>query len=74
MGSTLAFSRTRQERQARRDPRASIEERYASRADYLAAVRAAAGALVASCHALAEDVDAMVERAGYRWDLIARGL
>jgi hypothetical protein len=74
MGSTLAFSRTRQERQARRDPRPSIEERYASRADYLAVVRAAAGALVASRHALAEDVDAMVERAGYRWDLIARGL
>jgi len=74
MGSTLVFARTRQERQARRDPRPSIEERYATRADYLAAARAAAEALVEARHALAEDVEAMVERAGQRWDLIMRGL
>jgi alpha/beta hydrolase family protein len=74
MGSTLVFARTRQERQARRDPRPSIEERYATRADYLAAARAAAEALVKARHALAEDVEAMVERAGQRWDLIMRGL
>jgi len=73
MGSTLAFARTRQEREHRRDPRASIVERYASRADYLAAVRAAADALVAARHALAEDVAAMVERAGQRWDLLVTG-
>jgi hypothetical protein len=29
---------------------------------------------VAGRYALAEDVDAMVERAGQLWDLIARGL
>ncbi len=74
MGSTLAFSRTRQEREQRGDARASIQERYGSRAGYLAAVRAAAEALVAARHALAEDVEAMVERAGQRWDLIERGL
>ena len=74
MGSTLAFSRTREEREQRGDARASIQERYGSRAGYLAAVRAAAEALVAARHALAEDVEAMVERAGQRWDLIERGL
>jgi hypothetical protein len=74
MGSTLAFPRTPEERQARGDARASIQERYGSRAGYLAAVRAAAEALVAARHALAEDVEAMVERAGQRWDLIERGL
>jgi hypothetical protein len=74
MGSTLAFPRTRQEQQQRRDPRAAIEARYATRADYLAAVRRAATALVAARHALAEDVDAMIERAGERWDAIMRGL
>ena len=74
MGSTLAFPRTRQEQHERRDPRAAIETRYAGRAEYLAAVRRAAEALVADRHALAEDVETMVERAGQRWDLIMRGL
>jgi hypothetical protein len=74
MGSTLAFPRTRAEREQRLDPRAAIEERYGSRADYLAAVRVAAEAMVAARHALAEDVEAMVERAGHRWDLLDRGL
>ena len=74
MGSTLAFPRTPQERQRRGDARASIQERYGSRAGYLAVVRAAAETLVAARHALAEDVEAMVERAGQRWDLIERGL
>jgi hypothetical protein len=74
MGSTLAFPRTRRERERRGDPRPSIEERYASREAYLAAVRAAAEALVAARHALAEDVEAMVERAAECWDLIDRGL
>ena len=74
MGSTLAFPRTPEERQTRGDARASIQERYGSRAGYLAAVRAAAEVLVAARHALAEDVEAMVERAGQRWDLIERGL
>ena len=74
MGSTLAFPRTLQEQHERRDPRAAIETRYAGRAEYLAAVRRAAEALVADRHALAEDVETMVERAGQRWDLIMRGL
>jgi hypothetical protein len=74
MGSTLVFPRTRAERAERRDPRAAIEERYGSRADYLAAVRVATEAMVAARHALAEDVEAMVERAGERWDLLDRGL
>lgn len=74
MGSTLPFPRTREERERRADARLSIEERYGSRAGYLAAARAAAEALVAARHALAEDVQAMVERAAERWDLIERGL
>ena len=68
MGSTLLFARDAAERERRGDPRPSIAERYASRDTYLAAVRAAATALVAARHALAEDVEAMVERAGRRWD------
>jgi hypothetical protein len=74
MGSTLPFSRTRAERERRGDPRPALEERYGSRAAYLAAVRIAAEALVAARHALAEDVDAMVARAGDLWDVLERGL
>ena len=73
MGSTLVFARDRQERERRGDPRPSIAERYASREAYLDAVRKAAGGLVAARHALAEDVEAMVERAGRRWDWATAG-
>ena len=70
MGSTLAFARTRAEREKSGDPRASIEERYASRAAYLAQVRSAAERLAAARYVLAEDTEAMVERAGRQWDFL----
>jgi hypothetical protein len=73
-GTTLPFPRTAAEREAARDPRASIAERYASRDAYLARVRDAAGALVKARFMLAEDVEASVERAGKLWDHIQRGL
>ena len=71
--STLVFARTREEREQRGDPRPSIAERYASREAYLAAVRAAAVTLAGARHALPEDVVAMVERAGQRWDWVMAG-
>jgi hypothetical protein len=70
MGSTLAFPRTRAERERTGDPRLSIEERYPSRAAYLERVRAETQKLVAARHALAEDLDAIVERAGQVWDWV----
>ena len=70
MGSTLPLPRTRAERLATGDPRRAIEERYPSRAAYLERVRAAALALVAARHVLAEDLDAIVERAGRLWDWV----
>ena len=72
-GTTLAFPRTRAEREARGDPRRSIDERYASRDDYLAQVRAAAEALVSQRHMLAEDVERVVAVASAKWDAF-RGL
>jgi hypothetical protein len=73
-GSTLPFARTAAERAQRGDPRPSIAERYASRDDYLARVRAAAEALVKKRHMLAEDVEAVVARAGSQWDAFQAGL
>jgi hypothetical protein len=70
MGSTFPFARTAAERARLGDPRPSIEERYRGREDYLERVRGAAGAMVAERHLLAEDVAAVVERAGRLWDFI----
>jgi hypothetical protein len=70
MGSTLPFARTAAERAQRGDPRPSLEERYGDRDHYLALARAGAQAMVASRHLLAEDVDAVVERAGALWDFV----
>lgn len=70
MGSTLPFSLTRAERERTGDPRPSIAERYASREAYLERVREATQQLVAARHVLAEDAEAVVERASRLWDFI----
>jgi len=72
LGSTLPFAPTAAARRASGDPRPSIEERYAARGAYLERVRESATGLVAERHMLAEDVDAVVERAGRLWDFIGR--
>jgi hypothetical protein len=72
VGCTLPFPLTRDERERSGDPRPSIQERYGSRAGYLARVREALGPAVAARHILAEDVDAIVERAGQLWDFLHR--
>ena len=71
-GSTLVFPRTRAEREASGDPRRAIDERYASKEDYLARVRAAAEALVRDRYLLAEDVEPVVAVAGRKWDAFRR--
>jgi hypothetical protein len=72
LGSYVPLSRTRAERDARRDPRPSIEERYATRAAYLARARGAAVALVGLRYLLAEDVESIMRRAADHWDLLTR--
>ena len=72
MGSTLPFARTRAERERSNDPRLSVAERYPSRAAYLERVREVARDLIAARHVLAEDLEAIVERAGQRWDWAVR--
>jgi Alpha/beta hydrolase domain len=67
-GSTLLFPRTRAEREAIGDPRRAIEERYASKDDYVARVRAAGETLVRERYLLAEDIEPIVVVAGEKWD------
>ena len=70
MGSVFPFARTAAERESTKDPRPSIVERYGSRAGYLERVRREADAMVAARCLLAEDIDAVVERAGLLWEFI----
>lgn len=63
VGSTLPFAKTLAARQASGDPRPSSAERYASKADYVARVRAQAQALVDQRLLLPEDVATYVGRA-----------
>lgn len=72
LGSYLPFARTAAERWRTRDPRPSIAERYRDRDDYLAKLRAAAMQLVSERWLLAEDVPAVMERAGQEWDEVTR--
>jgi hypothetical protein len=67
-GTTLVFPRTRAEREASGDPRKAIDERYESKQDYLARVRAAAESLVRERYLLAEDVEPVLAVAGRKWD------
>ena len=62
-GSFIAFSKTKAEREAAGDPRLSLEERYGSRADYVAKVKATADALVAERLLLPADAAAYVQAA-----------
>ena len=53
-------------------PRPSIEERYASKEDYLRRVQQAAEALVQRGYLLAEDLPTVLEQASQRYDLFQR--
>jgi alpha/beta hydrolase family protein len=68
LGSYLPFARTHAEREANKDPRPSIEERYKSKDDYLTRIRAAALAQVKSRFMLEEDLDYTLQRAARHWD------
>jgi hypothetical protein len=62
-GSYITFAKTKAEREASGDPRLSLEERYGSRAAYVAKVKAAADALVAERLLLPSDAAAFVSAA-----------
>ncbi|HEY7910760.1 MAG TPA: alpha/beta hydrolase domain-containing protein [Blastocatellia bacterium] len=68
LGSYIPFAKTRAGRERARDGRPSIEERYASRGEYLGAVSEATIKLIKEGFLLAEDMPALVTRAGAHWD------
>ncbi len=62
-GTFIPFAATRAEREARKDPRPSLEERYGSHAAYVKKIEAAGNQLVAARLLLKEDAERLVERA-----------
>lgn len=66
MGAFIPFAPTQAQRLATNDPRLSLAERYATHAQYVAAVEAAVGRLVAERLLLPEDATAYVEAARTR--------
>jgi hypothetical protein len=72
-GTTLVLPRTKNERESKGDPRLSIEERYASKQDYLAKVRSAAEAMVRDRYLLDEDIERCLKVAEAKWEAFAAG-
>lgn len=68
VGLTLPFAKTAAERESNGDPRPSMEERYSSRADYLAKVKAAAQELAQQRYIVEEDIELCVAIAVERYD------
>ena len=68
LGSTIRFPATKVEREAASDPRASIEERYKSREDYLGRVRSVGRELVDERYLLPEDLEMVIEQSSQRYD------
>ena len=69
LGSSIFFPATRAAREAAKDPRRSIEERYPSQEDYLARVEQAADALVKAGYLLVDDEPRILQRASDQWDI-----
>ena len=71
-GSFLPFPKDSTEREARNDPRLSIEERYESRAEYLGLVAAEAMTLIGQGYLLDQDLPEILAQAGVIWDYVTR--
>jgi hypothetical protein len=72
LGSYLPFPATRAQREAEKDSRLSIPERYRDREEYLARIDKAAAELASGGYLLAEDLAGVRARAAAHWDYAAR--
>ena len=70
LGSSMAFPATRAARDAAKDPRRSIDERYPSQEAYLKRVEQAADALVKAGYLLIDDEPRILQRSSDIWETI----
>jgi hypothetical protein len=68
IGSYLPFAKTKSDREKRGDPRASLEERYQSKSQYLGLYADAAMDLIQRRFLLREDLAAILRRGNLEWD------
>ncbi len=73
LGTFIPLSRTEEERNARGDPRPSVDGLYRDHDAYLERVRAAARDLVREGFLLPEDAPRVVEKAEARWEWLLGG-
>ena len=71
MGSTIPLPATEGERNAKGDPRRSIEARYSGKTAYLNEVSHAAQRLIDAGYLLPEDLERILAQSARRWDLLA---
>jgi hypothetical protein len=71
-GSIFPFAKTQADRERAKDPRPSVAERYATRAEYLKRVEAAADDLIARRFVLPQDRAMVIDRAGRLWDALTQ--
>jgi hypothetical protein len=69
LGSSILFPATRAAREAAKDPRRSIEERYRSQDDYLVKVQAVLDDLVLKGYLIYDDGPRILQRATDQWEL-----
>lgn len=73
LGSYVSLAVDKAERERTHDPRLAVKERYSSRENYLSRVQEAGATLVKDGYLLAEDLPAVVRRAGEHWDFLTAG-
>ena len=66
-GMALPFARTAAEREAAKDPRPSLAERYQDRSAFISRIRSSAQQLQRGGYLLEEDIARIVERAARAW-------
>ena len=72
-GGYVPFARDEHDVRGRGDPRATVAARYAGRSEFLARVAEYSDLLIATGYLLEQDLDAIIEDAGHRWDYAVGG-
>ena len=70
LGSSIPFPTTRAAREAARDPRRSVEERYESRDAYAAKLEQVGDALVLKGYVIYDDLPRILQRSTDAWDVM----
>lgn len=70
-GAWVPLAATKAQREKTNDPRPSLEERYASKDDFMAKVKAAIEKLIEQRLMLPSDLEPQLKQAGERWDWVA---